>query len=63
MQLFYNPDLGPTSKEIIFDKDESRHIIRVLRKKEMYYTSPTEKVFYFLRKLYWGMIKNVLPQL
>lgn len=34
MQLFYNPDLGPTSKEIIFDKDESRHIIRVLRKKE-----------------------------
>ena len=34
MQLFYNPDLGPTSKEITFDKDESRHIIRVLRKKE-----------------------------
>ncbi|WP_299008186.1 16S rRNA (uracil(1498)-N(3))-methyltransferase [uncultured Tenacibaculum sp.] len=34
MQLFYNSDLGPTSKEITFDKDESRHIIRVLRKKE-----------------------------
>ncbi|WP_428742493.1 16S rRNA (uracil(1498)-N(3))-methyltransferase [Tenacibaculum sp.] len=34
MQLFYNPDLKATSKEITFDKDESRHIIRVLRKKE-----------------------------
>ena len=34
MQLFYNPDLNAASKEITFDKDESRHIIRVLRKKE-----------------------------
>ncbi|GFD92687.1 ribosomal RNA small subunit methyltransferase E [Alteromonas sp. KUL156] len=34
MQLFYNPDLLTTSKEITFNKDESRHIIRVLRKKE-----------------------------
>ena len=34
MQLFYNPDLLNTSKEITFNKDESRHIIRVLRKKE-----------------------------
>ncbi|TDQ27769.1 16S rRNA (uracil(1498)-N(3))-methyltransferase [Tenacibaculum caenipelagi] len=34
MQLFYNPNLIATSKEITFDKDESRHIIRVLRKKE-----------------------------
>jgi 16S rRNA (uracil1498-N3)-methyltransferase len=34
MQLFYNSDLLTTSKEITFNKDESRHIIRVLRKKE-----------------------------
>ncbi|WP_417800369.1 16S rRNA (uracil(1498)-N(3))-methyltransferase [Tenacibaculum sp.] len=34
MQLFYNPDLLTTSKEITFSKDESRHIIRVLRKRE-----------------------------
>lgn len=34
MQLFYNPDLKVTSKQITFDKDESRHIVRVLRKKE-----------------------------
>ncbi len=34
MQLFFNADLETTSKEIVFNKEESRHIIRVLRKKE-----------------------------
>ncbi|CAM1357890.1 Ribosomal RNA small subunit methyltransferase E [Tenacibaculum sediminilitoris] len=34
MQLFYNSDLSATSKEITFNKEESRHIVRVLRKKE-----------------------------
>ncbi|MBT8274586.1 MAG: 16S rRNA (uracil(1498)-N(3))-methyltransferase [Bacteroidia bacterium] len=33
MQLFYHPDITAESKEIIFNKDESRHISRVLRKK------------------------------
>ncbi len=33
MQLFYNPTLSKTSKEIVFDKKESGHIIKVLRKK------------------------------
>ncbi len=33
-QLFYNSELNLQSKQITFDKDESRHIIRVLRKKE-----------------------------
>lgn len=33
MQLFYNPDLSKDSNRITFDKDESRHIIKVLRKK------------------------------
>ena len=32
MQLFYNPDLTKNSSQIKFDKDESRHIIKVLRK-------------------------------
>ena len=32
MQLFYNKDLSPTDKEIVFSKEESRHIIKVLRK-------------------------------
>lgn len=32
MQLFYNPDLRETTKDFFFTKDESRHIIKVLRK-------------------------------
>ncbi|WP_223034548.1 16S rRNA (uracil(1498)-N(3))-methyltransferase [Hanstruepera marina] len=32
MQLFYNPDLTKESHQFIFDKDESRHIAKVLRK-------------------------------
>lgn len=34
MQLFYNPNLSAQSHEVIFDKEESRHIIKVLRMKE-----------------------------
>ena len=32
MQLFYNPDITTTSTSITFSKDESRHIVKVLRK-------------------------------
>lgn len=31
MQLFYNPNISENSSEISFDKDESRHIVKVLR--------------------------------
>ena len=34
MQLFYNADISLETKQITFDKIESRHIVRVLRKKE-----------------------------
>ena len=34
MQLFYNPDLQPGDTGFAFDKEESRHIIKVLRKQE-----------------------------
>jgi 16S rRNA (uracil1498-N3)-methyltransferase len=34
MQLFYNPDIDTKTSSITFDKVESRHIVRVLRKKE-----------------------------
>ncbi|RNC87240.1 MAG: 16S rRNA (uracil(1498)-N(3))-methyltransferase [Winogradskyella sp.] len=33
MQLFYNPDISENDNTIVFDKDESRHIVKVLRKK------------------------------
>lgn len=34
MQLFYNKDITSTDSQFTFDKTESRHIIKVLRKKE-----------------------------
>ncbi|WP_298370288.1 16S rRNA (uracil(1498)-N(3))-methyltransferase [uncultured Lutibacter sp.] len=34
MQLFYNSEINETTKNFTFDKTESRHIVRVLRKKE-----------------------------
>lgn len=32
MQLFYNPNIDETTTQIDFSKDESRHIVKVLRK-------------------------------
>ena len=34
MQLFYNPDISKNDKQVIFPKNESRHIVKVLRKTE-----------------------------
>jgi len=34
MQLFYNPDIDQATESFSFDKEESRHIIKVLRKKD-----------------------------
>ena len=34
MQLFYNPEISASIKQFIFNKTESQHIVRVLRKKE-----------------------------
>ncbi|NQX85361.1 MAG: 16S rRNA (uracil(1498)-N(3))-methyltransferase [Flavobacteriaceae bacterium] len=34
MQLFYNPNLSEDTQEFFFSKEESKHIIKVLRKKE-----------------------------
>jgi len=34
MQLFYNPDINESTETFSFDKEESRHIIKVLRKKD-----------------------------
>ncbi len=34
MQLFYNPNISNSSKELTFDKEESRHIVKVFRMKE-----------------------------
>jgi len=34
VQLFFNPDIQPNHKDFTFDKTESKHIVRVLRKSE-----------------------------
>ncbi len=34
MQLFFNPNISKSSKDIVFDKEESKHISKVLRKQE-----------------------------
>ncbi|MFY7671697.1 16S rRNA (uracil(1498)-N(3))-methyltransferase [Tenacibaculum sp. MEBiC06402] len=34
MQLFFNPTITENTKEVLFNKEESRHIIKVLRKKQ-----------------------------
>lgn len=34
MQLFYNPNINETSESFSFDKEESKHIVKVLRKKD-----------------------------
>ena len=34
MQLFYNPDIAANAIEARFPKDESKHIVKVLRKRE-----------------------------
>ncbi len=33
MQLFYQPDIAQEATQIVFDSEESRHLVKVLRKK------------------------------
>ena len=49
MQLFYNPHITTTTKEFVFDKIESRHIVKVLRKKNgdsLYFTNGHGTLFH-----------------
>ena len=34
MQLFYHPEISSSDSQVVFPKDESKHIVKVLRKKE-----------------------------
>lgn len=34
MQLFYNPDISAQTETFFFDREESKHIIKVMRKKD-----------------------------
>ena len=61
MQLFYNPTISETSKEILFDKDESRHIFKVLRKQEGAILNLTNgKGFFFKVELLQSNLKHCI---
>jgi 16S rRNA (uracil1498-N3)-methyltransferase len=59
MQLFYNPTITKDSKEIKFDKQESKHIFKVLRKQEGSVLNLTNgKGFFFKVRLIQSNLKN-----
>ena len=61
MQLFYNQFITETSKEIKFDKEESRHIFKVLRKQEGSILNLTNgKGLFFKVTLIHSNIKNCM---
>ena len=61
MQLFYNKFITETSKEIRFDKEESRHIFKVLRKQEGSILNLTNgKGFFFKARLIQSNLKNCM---
>ena len=48
MQLFYNPTLTETTEHFTFDREESKHIVKVLRKQEgdiLYVTNGLGSIF------------------
>ena len=48
MQLFYNSEINSTTTQFVFDKIESRHIVKVLRKSEgdiLYITNGNGQLF------------------
>lgn len=52
MNLFYNSNITETTKQIVFSKEESRHIIKALRKKEDDFLHITNgKELYFKAKI------------
>ncbi|MDW5288324.1 16S rRNA (uracil(1498)-N(3))-methyltransferase [Formosa sp. PL04] len=61
MQLFYNPDITESNTQLAFSKEESRHIVKVLRKSagdKLYVTNG--KGWLFTAELNLADIKNCL---
>ncbi|WP_369047582.1 16S rRNA (uracil(1498)-N(3))-methyltransferase [Tenacibaculum sp. UWU-22] len=64
MQLFYNSEISTKTQQINFDKNESRHIVKVLRKKEndiLYITNGKE--WLFLAKITLASDKNCVAEI
>ncbi|WP_296636391.1 16S rRNA (uracil(1498)-N(3))-methyltransferase [Polaribacter sp.] len=63
MQLFYNSEISKETTQITFDKTESRHIVRVLRKKENDVLKITNgKGFFFDTKITVANDKKCIAQ-
>ncbi|WP_452226975.1 16S rRNA (uracil(1498)-N(3))-methyltransferase [Lacinutrix cladophorae] len=64
MQLFYNPDITENTTEFTFNKEESRHIIKVLRKSVGEKLQITNgKGWFFNAKITIADIKNCVVQI
>lgn len=64
MQLFYNPKIDTTTTSITFDKIESKHIVRVLRKKESDILQITNgKGFLFEAKITFASDKKCIAEI
>ncbi len=64
MQLFYNPTINETTQQFYFDKDESRHIVKVLRKTSGDTVLLTNgKGWLFTAKILVADIKNCLAEI
>lgn len=64
MQLFYNPELTEHSVQVTFSKDESKHIVKVLRKSvgdELYITNG--KGWLFVAKINIADIKKCVTEI
>ena len=64
MQLFYNPELTEQSIQVTFSKDESKHILKVLRKSvgdELHITNGNG--WLFVAKISIADIKNCVTDI
>src|SRR5690606_12609084 len=64
MQLFYAPDIHTETTEFVFDKEESKHIVIVLRKTEGYSLHMTNgKAFLFISELIQASEKKCIVKI
>lgn len=63
MQLFFNPIIDKNTSQIFFDKEESNHITKVLRKKEGHQVFITNgKGLFFVAEISFANPKNCVAQ-
>ncbi len=61
MQLFFNPDVNENTSQITFDREESKHIVKVLRKSvgdDLHITNG--KGWFFIAEITLADIKNCI---